>query len=568
MEKNNLINATNISKRFGKKKVLKNIDLTINENERIAIVGGNGAGKTTLLNILSKNDNKYTGKLEISVKSSEMSFQFQTINYPNELNLISLLNLFTIKRKGINRKKDIKASLESVDLYQHKKKYPSELSGGQLQKFNLLMTMATNPKLIFFDEILSGLDQPSIQNLINYIKDHIHNKATTITISHNPFEIWELCDRVMFLKDGSIIGDYEMSSFESIDDLENLMKETINEDNQIDYDGLMIKEKDYSHIDENQPSVYVKKLKKWYDLHDVLIGQDDEGINTTFKAGDIVAIIGKNGSGKSTFAEIVGGVKKPSKGKVDIDIFDTHSKPYHNFRKSLHDFKYSFDNNNVQFKIDKYKSKITQDPSNEKRYQSKIDFYKKKRDKIEAKLKKNVVSKLKKNIKNNKKASSHITSIQFQKQFYPSMLSVMDVIVYNLQMAKIDYDDFYIDLILDSIGLLGSKNSSTHELSGGQRQKLNIILSIIRKPALLVLDELTTGLDLLAQERLLNLIKKFSKIEKPIILMVTHSLEDIESLANRLIMIHEGDIEVDMPYDVNNEEDRNRASELLHSLDI
>lgn len=564
---NNLIKATGISKRFGKKKVLRDINLTINENEKIALVGGNGAGKTTLLNILSKNDNKYTGKLEIAVKSSEMSFQFQTINYPNELNLISLLKLFTVKTKGTSRRKSIIESLESVDLYQHRKKYPSELSGGQLQKFNLLMTMATNPKLIFFDEILSGLDQPSIHNLIEYIKSNIHDKATTITISHNPFEIWELCDRVMFLKDGSIVGDYEMERFESINELEKLMKETIGEDNQIDYDGLMIKEKDYSHIDENQPSIYVENLKKWYDLHDVLMGKDNKGISTTFKAGDIVAIIGKNGSGKSTFAEIIGGVKKPSKGKVDIDIFDTHSKSYHDFRKSLHDFKYSFENNNIQFKIDKYKSRQQRDPNNESKYQSKIDSYKKRRDKVEEKLKSNVIKKLRKNIKSNKKSSSHISSIQFQKQFYPSMLSVMDVIVYNLQMAGIDYDEFYIDLILDSIGLLGSKNSSTHELSGGQRQKLNITLSIIRKPALLVLDELTTGLDLLAQERLLSLINRFSEKEKPIILMVTHSLEDIESLANRLIMIHEGDIEIDMPYDVNNEEDRVKAKELLHSLD-
>ncbi len=560
-----IISSKGIIKRFGKKRVLKGIDLDVYKNERIAIVGGNGAGKTTLLNILSKNDHKFTGKLKIGVKPSEMSFQFQTLNYPNELSLVNLLNVFTVKVKGEKRKERIEAELKSVDLWEHRKRFPSELSGGQLQKFNLLMTMATNPKLIFFDEILSGLDQPSISTLISYIKKNIHNKSTTITISHNPQEIFELCERVIILKDGQIETDVPISEFKNAKELEDLMKESILLENEIDYDKLMITPKAYEHISIDDPSVYVNGVKKWYDLHDVLLGEDGKGINTNFKAGESVAVIGRNGSGKSTLAEIIAGVKKASKGKVDIDIFDANSKIYHNFKNELTRYKFSRRVVSLEERKDRMVVSLEEKGVSQSKIDKKVKSFEKRRlSKVSKKEKKRILSIVRKNININKKPSASIAAIQFQKQLYPSMLSLRDVIVYNLQMAKVDFDEYYIDFVLESIGLVANKYSSTHSLSGGQRQKLNIILALIKKPAILILDELTTGLDLLAQEKLLRLIKKYIEIEKPITIVVTHSMEDIKTLANRLIWIDDKKISLDQPYDNSMEKE---VETLLNSLD-
>ncbi len=568
MENNTVISAKGIVKRFGKKRVLHGIDLIIENNERVAIVGGNGAGKTTLLNILSQNDKKFVGKLKLNVKASEMSFQFQTLNYPNELTLLQLLKIFTVKRKGISTKEFIKSELESVDLFEHKDKYPSELSGGQLQKFNLLMTMATMPKLIFFDEILSGLDQPSIAALIEYVKTNIHNKATTITVSHNPAEIFELCDRVIFLKDGHVHLDYPISKFKDADDLEKLMKEIILDEEEIDYDSLMILEKTYKNIydDDNFPLLNLNGIKKWYGLKDVLTGEEGKGIELNFHPGDSVGIVGRNGSGKSTLVEIIAGVKKPSKGKVDIDIFDVHSKNYHNLNQALHNYKYSSRGDKIQDRIDKIKVNSKND-SYTKSELKHLESLKKKREKKLSKYKKKIQKIVKKNIKDNRHPKSSIATIQFQKQFYPSMLTVRDVVVYNLQTAKIDYDEFYIDNLLESIGLFGSKNSTTHDLSGGQRQKLNIMLSIIKKPAILVLDELTTGLDLLAQEKLLKFIKEYIERENPITLVVTHSFKDIYELANKVLFINEGQVAKHFDFDFESEKDIKKTLDLLSSLD-
>ncbi len=562
-----IVSAKNIVKRFGKKKVLKGLDLEVYKNERIAIVGGNGAGKTTLLNILSKNDKKFVGNLKLNVEKSEISFQFQTLNYPNEFSLYKLLMMFTIKETGISLKEKIKSELESVDLLQHKNKFPSELSGGQLQKFNLLMTMATKPKLIFFDEILSGLDQPSIAALLEYIKTKVHGNATTITISHNPKEIYELCDRLILLKDGEVLIDRSIDEIGSVEELGNIMKTNIIDDDEIDYDRLMQLDKHYYSIDDSQPSITLEKIKKWYDLHDVLMGENKKGISTAFYPGDSVAIIGRNGCGKSTLSEIIAGVKKPSKGIVSVDIFDTHSKNYHKFNNAIDKYQHDESDTKMLEEIDKYEFLTKENPGKEKKYSKKIRKIEKKIQKTKKKLVKNVEEIFKDNIKFNRKPASSLVAIQFQKQFYPSMLTLRDVIVYNLQLAKINYDELYIDYLLESIGLYGSKFSTTHELSGGQRQKLNIILCLVRKPAILILDELTTGLDLLAQEKLIRLIQEFIRRENPITILVTHSIEDIEKLANRVMMIDKGNIVQDFLYDVENESTRQRAEDMLNLLD-
>lgn len=562
-----VISAKKIIKRFGKKTVLKGIDLEIYENERVAIVGGNGAGKTTLLNILSRNDRKFSGNFHVDVKSSEISFQFQTLNYPNEFSLFTLLQMFSIEEKGVNLKEKIKSELESVDLLEHSKKFPSELSGGQLQKFNLLMTMATNPKLIFFDEILSGLDQPSIKALVDFIKERVHGNATTITISHSPMEIFELCDRVIVLKDGAISSDHSISEFKSVEELERMMKDNIIDDDEINYERLMILDKRHETFGKDFPTIYVNGLKKWYDLHDVLMGDEDKGITTQFEFGEAVAIIGRNGSGKSTFAEIIAGSKTPSKGEVKIDVFDIHSKPYHDFNNLLDHMHHNRKHRTLQNIVDSLTFEMENDPDRKSFYEKKIKSYQKKIDNDINIYKKKLAKAHTKNIKWNSSSRNTVSSIQFQKQFYPSFLNLRDVVIYNLQLAKIDYDDFYIDYLLECIGLGEHMYDSTHSLSGGQRQKLNIILSIVKKPAVLVLDELTTGLDLLAKEKILRLIKRYMKEENVTLIIVTHSMEDINKLANRLMLINDNTIQYDKPFDSSNMRDVKNAEDLLQSLE-
>jgi len=321
--KNILVETKNLHKSFKENHVLKGISFSLKELERVAIVGGNGAGKTTLLNILSKNDLDYTGEVINNLKKEEMSFQFQNVNYSDEFSIFDILSIFEHEPKIKERNKEIFRKLESMDLKEHFKKRTHELSGGQLQKLNLLLTLATRPKLIFFDEIVSGLDQPSIEEIFTFIKEEINGKVTTINVSHNPKEIYNLCNRVIFLKDGNIILDKNIKEFKTQNDLEKEMKKQIIFNDVIDYDSLIRGEKKYKFLDDNV--IEVENLFKSYELNEVLKGKENKGISFKIKQGERIGLIGKNGSGKSTLSEIIAGVSAPTKGKTYINVFEENS---------------------------------------------------------------------------------------------------------------------------------------------------------------------------------------------------------------------------------------------------
>lgn len=552
---NLLIKITNLNKKFKNNHVLKGLSFSIQKNERIAIVGGNGAGKTTLLNILSKNDNRYTGIIENNLLKKEMSFQFQNVNYSDEFSIYDILSIFEYESNAKRRKEIIFEKLDSMNLLEHSKKRTHELSGGQLQKLNLLLTIATKPKLIFFDEIVSGLDQPSIEEIFKFIKSEVNGKITTITVSHNPKEIFTLCDRVIFLREGNIIMDKKMVFFKTLKSLEDEMKKQIIFNDVIDYKSLMRDKRSYRFLGEN--AIEVNNLTKSYELNKVLKGEDGKGINFTIKQGERIALIGKNGSGKSTFSEIISGVLKPTKGNSFINVVNESSNLIKKIEKNFLIVKELKDKlNDLLLLI----NKETINTTNKKieLIEEKLKYSPKNIDNEKLNSDKNLLNNIKKQILKSEKLKTKIikeqnfprkkaskergmsVGIQFQKQYYPSTMSIRDVVIYNLQANKISYDEDYINVILKSISLEEFTYKSTFELSGGQRQKLNIILTIIKQPSILILDELTTGLDLLAKEKLTKLITQYLDKTNSTLLMVTHSHEDIENLTNKVIVLNDG----------------------------
>lgn len=462
-----ILTAKAIKKSFGNNEVLKGLDFSISEKERIAIVGGNGAGKTTLLNILSGNDRNYTGEIITDLTKKDISFQFQTTNYPQDISIFELLNIFENETNPKLRKKSIEDKLSTVGLFEHRKKNTSEISGGQMQKLNLLLTMATAPKLVFFDEILSGLDMPSIDEIFGFFDKFIKDKFTSITISHNPLEIFTTCTKVLFMVEGKFVKTKKVKAYNNVKELEKDMKEYIIFNDLIDYSSLF-KDDDLITSTVIKYDIKVNNLIKRYQDKYVLTGKDGEGITFDIDKGSRLAIIGKNGSGKSTLVEIISGVKRKNKGSVQAI-----------------------------------------DYSGKDRY---------------------------------KKCRTQIFGTQFQKQFYPSNLNLRDIIVFNLRANNIKYDEDFINVILKSVDLSQHADNSSFEISGGQRQKLNIILTLLKRPSVLILDELTTGLDILAREKLTYLIKEYIKRAGATLIMVTHSAEDINNLADDILVLKEGEI--------------------------
>lgn len=135
--------------------------------------------------------------------------------------------------------------------------------------------------------------------------------------------------------------------------------------------------------------------------------------------------------------------------------------------------------------------------------------------------------------------------IQFQDSNFPVGLSVKDIIDY-FSMIYQNIDTKWIQKIIDQLQINKFYNRNAKELSGGQRQKLNILLSLILKPKILIFDELTTGLDLISRNLIFELIGEYIKGFDPMILIVTHNIEEILTFCNRIIVMKNGQITKDL----------------------
>jgi len=147
--------------------------------------------------------------------------------------------------------------------------------------------------------------------------------------------------------------------------------------------------------------------------------------------------------------------------------------------------------------------------------------------------------------------------IQFQDRRFPKGYTLEQLfnLVYELRQPKKKDEDnkAYIARrdkekakMIKLFQLVGSEKTKVNKLSGGQQQRLSILLSIVHKPKVLILDELTTGLDVGSQYRLVNYIKKYSEKKDITLIVISHIVFEISSLADRVILLDKGTIQHDI----------------------
>lgn len=222
-----ILRAENISKSFEKGKdnkidVLKDVSLSINENEITVIVGASGAGKSTLLHILSglsKPDNGSVvidnveifslSEIDISVfrnKSIGFIFQFHHLlpefTAAENIALASMIN-GTSKKDAIQKSEEL---LNVVGLLERKDHFPAELSGGEQQRVAIARALINNPKIIYADEPTGNLDSKNSENIHQLFMDLKNNFGITmLMVTHNQ-DLVKLADRVLEMKDGQVYG--------------------------------------------------------------------------------------------------------------------------------------------------------------------------------------------------------------------------------------------------------------------------------------------------------------------------------------------------------------------------
>lgn len=203
-------------------RVLKDIDLEVEEGEFLAIMGPSGSGKSTLMNIIGLLDRASSGDYyldatEVSrlsdkklaqVRNKEIGFVFQQFFLLAKLNALQNVELpliyagvATSKRQGL-----AKQFLEKVELSERMHHLPSELSGGQKQRVAIARALVNNPSIILADEPTGALDTKTGQQIMELLTELNHEGKTIIMVTHEP-EIADYAGRKIILRDGIITED-------------------------------------------------------------------------------------------------------------------------------------------------------------------------------------------------------------------------------------------------------------------------------------------------------------------------------------------------------------------------
>ena len=198
-----------IKKSFKNKEVLKGVSFTVEEGDKVALLGNNGAGKSTLLKIIAGQLQANAGRIETTLDfQAEIGMMPQGDILIDDLKVgdLVLLKCYMNQLEDI----DIDALLKMVELEDFKNQYVLGLSGGQKRRLSLLLTILNEPRLIFLDEPTTGMDLESVDNFWHLLEEQ---KFTSVVVTHDFNQIDHFFTKVLILKDGRIAAQ------ESVEDI-------------------------------------------------------------------------------------------------------------------------------------------------------------------------------------------------------------------------------------------------------------------------------------------------------------------------------------------------------------
>ena len=309
------ITMQGISKAFGSNEVLRGVDFTLHSGEIHALMGENGAGKSTLMNILTGIHKADAGKIfvdgqEVHFKNARdaenhgIAFIHQELNiWPN---LSILENLFLMKQitnsfgildtKKMRKLAEEKCAQIGIELPLDAE--AGECSVGQQQMTEIIRNLMLDAKVVIMDEPTAALTKRESEELYEYTEKLREGGASIIFISHRFEDMYRLADRVTVLRDAQYIGTWDVDAISNEDMIIAMVGREIKQ--------LFPKRK----IEIGEEILRVEKLGRTGYFKD---------ISFDVKKGEIVALTGLVGAGRSEVAETVFGIAQPSEGTVYVD---------------------------------------------------------------------------------------------------------------------------------------------------------------------------------------------------------------------------------------------------------
>lgn len=206
-----ILRISSLYKSFNKP-VLKDINLEVHGNERIALLGSNGTGKSTFFKTLIGLEKPDKGKIKYTFnKHKYLNVMPQKDNLIGDLTVNEQISLSASINK-VYSKEIINNLLNTFEIFDYRNNYINSLSGGQRRKISLLISVIRKSKLLLLDEPTVGMDLDTIDFFWNYI-DHIG--GSVITITHDFNQIDKFFSRVILMKNGKIFRDASVDTIHS-----------------------------------------------------------------------------------------------------------------------------------------------------------------------------------------------------------------------------------------------------------------------------------------------------------------------------------------------------------------